>query len=158
VTADKWLADVLDEQKLPDGITLHSRLAAPEQQANLDVALMRRVIINLVENASQALTEPETTPRERSVTVASHVAAGWLEITVEDTGVGIPAEILPKVFDPLFSTRSFGTGLGLAVVKQVVEQHGGKIAIVSTLGKGTRVAILLPLDAVAAKPTGRIAA
>lgn len=97
-------------------------------------------------------------PRERSITVASHVAAGWLEITVEDTGIGIPNEILPKVFDPLFSTRGFGTGLGLAVVKQVVEQHGGKIAIASTPGKGTRVAILLPLDAAASKTAGKIAA
>jgi NO-binding membrane sensor protein with MHYT domain len=158
VTVDKWLADVLDEQKLPEGITLHRRLAAPEQQANLDVALMRRVLINLIENAGQALTEEGLAPRERSITVASHLAAGWLEITVEDTGIGIPKEILAKVFDPLFSTRSFGTGLGLAVVKQVVEQHSGKIAIASTPGKGTKVSLLLPLDGAAAKPTGQIAA
>jgi NO-binding membrane sensor protein with MHYT domain len=158
VTADKWLGDVLDEQKLPDGITLHRHLAAPEQQADLDVALMRRVLINLLENASQALTEPETTPRERLITVASQVTAGWLEITVEDTGVGIAAEVLPKIFDPLFSTRNFGTGLGLAVVKQVVEQHGGKITIVSVPGKGTKVSLLLPLGATAAKTAGKIAA
>jgi NO-binding membrane sensor protein with MHYT domain len=157
VTADKWLESVLDDQKLPEEITLVRRLGAPGSQANLDVTLMRRAIGNLVENASQAVTELGTLPRERRITVASHVTAGWLEIAIEDTGIGIPSEILPKVFDPLFSTRNFGTGLGLAVVKQVVEQHEGKITIVSTPGEGTRVALRLPLD-ITPKSTDKVAA
>ena len=66
------------------------------------------------------------------------------EIVFEDTGPGIPADVLPKVFEPLFTTKSFGTGLGLATVKQIIDQHGGAIAMESELGKGTRVLITLP--------------
>ena len=62
---------------------------------------------------------------------------------VADTGGGIPADVLPKVFEPLFSTKSFGTGLGLPMVKQIVEQHGGTITIASEAGKGTRVTVRL---------------
>ena len=156
VTADKWLADLLDEQKLAEGIVLQRRLGAAEQQADIDVTLMRRALANLIENASQALTEEGTNPRERRITVGSDISAGWLEIFVEDTGIGIAPDVLPKVFEPLFSTRAFGTGLGLAVVKQVVEQHHGKITIASKPGQGTRVAILLPLDTPA--HSGKIAA
>jgi len=146
VTADKWLADLLDAQKLPEGVMLQRHLAAGGQQANIDPTLMRRAMVNLIENASQALTEEGKNLRERRITIGSDVTAGWLAIVVEDTGIGIAPDILPKVFEPLFSTRSFGTGLGLAVVKQVVDQHSGKITIESKPGHGTRVAILLPLD------------
>jgi signal transduction histidine kinase len=64
---------------------------------------------------------------------------------VEDTGPGIAPENLERVFEPLFSTKSFGTGLGLPTVKQIVEQHGGSIRIESEVGRGTRVLIRLPL-------------
>ncbi len=125
---------------------LQRQLGATGQQANIDPTLMRRALANLIENASQALTEEGKNLRERRITVGSDITAGWLEIFVADTGIGIAPDILPKVFEPLFSTRAFGTGLGLAVVKQVVEQHHGKITIESKPGHGTRVAILLPLD------------
>ena len=67
-----------------------------------------------------------------------------MEIAVEDTGPGIPPDILPRIFEPLFSTKSFGTGLGLSTVKQIVEQHNGTIAVASTVGQGTTVRIRLP--------------
>lgn len=147
VTADRWLTDLLDELKLPDGVKLVRRLDAPGRQLELDAALMRRVIVNLTENASQAMSEASETARDKVITIGTRVAGDRLDITVEDTGTGIPNDILHRVFDPLFSTKSFGTGLGLAVVKQVVEQHRGRIEIASVPGKGTKVTLLLPLAA-----------
>jgi signal transduction histidine kinase len=158
ITVDKWLEDVLGEYKIPDGITMARRLTASGRQAELDVSLMRRVMVNLIENASQAMSDPETAPREKLVTIGSRMVGERLEITVEDTGIGIPSEVLPKVFNPLFSTKNFGTGLGLAVVKQVVEQHGGSIAIASLPGEGTIVTLLVPASAAGAKEAKKIAA
>ena len=158
VTVDAWLVEVLNEQKLPGGVMLARCLVTGDRQANFDVNLMRRVLGNLIENASQALTEEGNTPRDRLIIVSSRIVADRLEIAVEDTGVGIPAEILPRVFDPLFSTRSFGTGLGLAVVKQVVEQHHGKIDIASEPGHGTRVSLSIPLGLAVSTPASQIAA
>src|SRR6185312_7591976 len=80
-----------------------------------------------------------------SITVRTAVAANRLEVQVRDTGGGVPEEVLPKIFEPLFSTKGFGVGLGLPTVKQIVEQHGGTIAISSEAGKGATVKVSLPL-------------
>jgi NO-binding membrane sensor protein with MHYT domain/anti-sigma regulatory factor (Ser/Thr protein kinase) len=145
---DDWLQTVLDEQRLPEGVTLARALGVG--QASVDAGLLRRVIENLIENACQAVAEHHE-PGERRVTVASRVSGDGLEISVADTGAGIPASILPKVFDPLFSTKSFGTGLGLPVAKEIVEQHGGTIAIESVEGSGTKVTLRIPAPPAAAK-------
>lgn len=65
-------------------------------------------------------------------------------ITIEDSGVGIPEDVKPKIFQPLFTTKSKGQGFGLAVVKRLVEVQGGTIGFESELGKGTRFIIQLP--------------
>ena len=143
VTVDPWLGEVLDDQKMPDGVALVRRLDAPGGRVSGDLERLRRVVINLVENAVQAMLEPAG--RDRQVTVATRLVDRQFELVVEDTGAGIPPEVLPKVFEPLFSTKSFGTGLGLATVKQIVEEHDGSVAIASEIGRGTRVTLLLPL-------------
>ena len=139
VAPDAWLDEILSEQRLAEGITLERKFGA-DCTIEIDAEQMRRVVINLVENAAQAIAD---TARERRITVSTARAGGTFEMAVEDTGSGIASDILPKVFEPLFSTKSFGTGLGLPVVKQIVEQHGGSIAIASEPGKGTRVSIKL---------------
>ena len=72
------------------------------------------------------------------------MANGGYDLMVEDNGPGIAPDVLAKVFEPLFSTKSFGTGLGLPTAKQIVEQHAGTIAITSEVGRGTSVSVRLP--------------
>ncbi len=136
---DPWIAEIVDEQRFPADITLVRALDA-DCLIEIDPERMRRVLINLVENAAQAMTEPDGA---RRITISSACIGSQFELAVEDTGSGIPNDVLPKVFEPLFSTKSFGTGLGLPMVKQIVEQHGGTIAITSEPGKGTRVTVRL---------------
>lgn len=141
--ADSWLEEVLKEQTLPDGVVLRPEFGARGHQLSFDSERLRRVFINLIENAAQAMTDNA----ERHITVSTSASNDWYEVAVEDTGSGIPSDILPKVFEPLFSTKPFGTGLGLPTVRQIVEQHGGTVEITSHIGSGTRVIVRLPKHA-----------
>jgi PAS domain S-box-containing protein len=143
---DRWLGDVLDEQKIPDGIALSRDLGAGGTTVTFDPERLRRVIVNLVDNAAQALGPNVLSGREASIDVSTREVPGQIEIVVADSGPGIPSDVLPKIFEPLFSTKSFGTGLGLPTVKQIVEQHGGHVSVTSEVGGGTRVTIRLPLQ------------
>jgi PAS domain S-box-containing protein len=142
---EDWLAEVLDEQKLPENVTLSRGFGAPGVVAAFDPDRLRRVIVNLVENAAQSLGDAEREGRRLEIAVETRQSDRQIEIAVIDTGQGIPPDVLPKIFEPLFSTKSFGTGLGLPTVKQIVEQHGGEIEVSSELGAGTRVLVRLPL-------------
>ena len=104
---------------------------------------VNQVFLNLVTNAAQAMERPDgaiviTTRREGADAIAVEVA---------DNGKGIPPEVLPKIFDPFFTTKEVGkgTGLGLSIVYKIVEQHGGRIDVKSTVGKGTVFTVVLPM-------------
>jgi signal transduction histidine kinase len=145
VRFDRWLADLLAEQTVSPAIAVSTEFGAGDTLATLDADRIRRVVINLIENAAQALSElpPE---RDQRITVRTALENGQLVFAVEDTGPGIPPENLSRVFEPLFSTKTFGTGLGLPTVKQIVNQHRGIIAVDSAVGRGTRVMVRLPLQ------------
>ena len=72
------------------------------------------------------------------------VTVGPGSIEVADDGTGIPAELLPRIFEPRFSTTTSGSGLGLAIVRRLVEGWGGEIAVESAVGRGTRIVVSLP--------------
>jgi signal transduction histidine kinase len=146
VRFDRWVAEVVAEQNIAPSVSVTTQLAAGETEVAMDPDRMRRVVINLVDNAVQAMVDLPA-EHEKRVTVRTDVANGELTATVEDTGPGIAPENLSRIFEPLFSTKSFGTGLGLPTVKQVVNQHGGIIEVTSEVGKGTCVIVRLPLEA-----------
>lgn len=108
-------------------------------------SLINQVFLNLITNAAQATSEAggiitlRTAAKDRD-----HVV-----IEVEDNGHGIPEQVLPKIFDPFFSTKEVGegTGLGLSIAYKIVEQHGGRITVASKVGVGTRFTIVLPVVA-----------
>jgi signal transduction histidine kinase len=141
---DLWVEEVIAEQIIAPPVSLSLELAAGEAEVPIDRDRMRRVIINLVENAVHALAElpPD---REKRITLRTHSVEGELVLSIADTGPGIAPETLERIFEPLFSTKSFGTGLGLPTVKQIVNQHGGSIAVDSTPGQGSCVSVRLPL-------------
>ncbi|HML09559.1 MAG TPA: ATP-binding protein [Stellaceae bacterium] len=146
VNFDEWLRDVLAEHGLPPAITLVEEYAAGDAVVRIDADRIRHVVINLVDNAAQALGEMPPGGEPPRIAVKSAIVGDALELTVADTGPGISPENMARIFEPLFSTKSFGAGLGLSTVKQIVVQHGGTIGIDSELGIGTRVAIRLPVE------------
>ncbi len=104
-----------------------------------DESQIRLVLLNIVMNALQVM------PEEGNLTVASTKKEESVEIKVSDTGEGITPPNLEKIFDPLFSTKFEGTGLGLSVCREIVLAHKGTINAESEVGKGTTVSITLPL-------------
>jgi signal transduction histidine kinase len=146
--ADEWLLDVLRDLHLPPTLRLTHKLGAQDCKIAIDPERMRRVVINLIDNAAQAMAEPASDGTAKTIFVGTEASQTHFVLTIEDTGVGIAADVLPKIFEPLFSTKSFGTGLGLPTVKQIVEQHEGSIELTSELGAGTRVVVRLPIPSV----------
>ncbi len=114
-----------------------------------DGGQIAQVLINLLTNARDAMREQGG----GRITVSGQVVNGQLELAVQDTGVGIPAELLPQIFQPFVTTKgaiggskTSGTGLGLAICHTIVESHGGTINVQSTLGKGTTMTIRIPFE------------
>jgi signal transduction histidine kinase len=103
------------------------------------------VIVNVLNNAVDAMREKGPFERRNQLTVSTQVIDGRLEIVISDTGCGIPDENMDRIFEPLFSTKSFGVGLGLSIVKSIMEQHGGGVEIDTQVGVGTSVALWLPM-------------
>lgn len=121
------------------GIRVATELRADLPMLPLDANQMKQAFYNLIRNAIQAMPEGGT------LTIASSFNDFEVRIAFEDTGKGISAENMGNLFQPFFTTRRTGTGLGLLIVRRIVREHGGEIDIESREGHGTRVSIYLPL-------------
>lgn len=144
---DAWLEAVLDEYPFPESIEVERALGAPIT-IELDGERFRRVILNLLDNAVQAMTDAAWQPQAgapRRISVHTAVFGQELQLSLADTGPGIRPEHLDKLFEPLFTTKSFGIGLGLAAVRRIVGQHDGTIAVDGSAGPGVCFTIRLPL-------------
>lgn len=104
---------------------------------------INQVFLNLINNAAQAMKSADGVI---TITTRSE-GANRVAVEIEDNGEGIPPEVMSKIFDPFFTTKEVGkgTGLGLSIVYKIIEQHGGKISVDSTVGVGTKFTVLLPL-------------
>jgi PAS domain S-box-containing protein len=156
---DSWLADLLAKYAAPEGIAIQHELRAGTEVA-IDPEWFRHALVNLIDNAIQALQDPAWHPpaaHARRITVRTERAGRHVRICVSDTGPGIPTDVLPRIFEPLFTTKGFGVGLGLPTVSQIIEKHGGAIDVDSSVGNGTTVAIWLPRSG-DSQPTERDAA
>jgi signal transduction histidine kinase len=130
--------DALPLAKIPRRIRVVD-LTKKEPRVEADVDKMRRVFVNIMTNAADAM------PKGGTLTITSKNSSDNLQITFTDTGVGMSAEVMQKLWNPLFTTKTQGTGLGLMIVKRLVEAHGGKIwAESASEGKGATFTLTLP--------------
>lgn len=104
-----------------------------------DETKLRQAVVNLLKNAA------ESSPTGSSISLCITADSHTLHLKVSDQGCGINPEDLQKIFEPFHTTKSFGTGLGLPIVKRIIDSHGGRLSIKSKEGAGTTVHIRLPL-------------
>jgi len=123
---------------VPENIKASSIVDADVKKLNSDQTIVKRIIENLILNAIQAM------PNGGRLTVKARKEQGDSVITVEDTGGGIPENVRPKLFTPLFTTKSKGQGFGLAVVKRMTEALEGTVTFETEVGKGTMFIVRLP--------------
>jgi signal transduction histidine kinase len=130
---------VLTPEARKTGVRIIPDCAASVPAVNGDSAMLRQAFLNLALNACQAMPNGGTLRL-----TCSPASRNRVEIRVEDSGVGIPPEHLPKIFDLYFTTKDHGTGVGLSMVYRIVQLHDGEIEVQSTPGRGTTFKVLLP--------------
>lgn len=145
VAAASLVASVLDvaaAEARENQIALEEELAAELADLSVDRLRLEQTLLNLVINAIQACGEGGV------VTLRARSATGddGMDFVIEDTGPGIPAEVLPQLFEPFFTTRAAGTGLGLANARKIAEDHGGHIRAENRPGGGARFTVHLPRE------------
>ena len=146
VTIDTWLKHIIDEQQFSEEIDLQQEYALPGIKVMIDEERLRRAIINVLENALQAMADNNSQPISSAhLRINTGIRNQRVEMVISDTGPGIAADVLPRIFEPLFSTKGFGTGLGLPTVKRIMELHGGGIEVDTVPKRGTCVTLWLPL-------------
>jgi PAS domain S-box-containing protein len=127
-------------------VTIERDLRAESALVSGDRELLKQMLLNLVLNALQAMPSQGALyiSTSRVTTLPGGAACDGLQIEIRDTGLGIPEEHLEKIFDPFFTTNKSGTGLGLSVVHQIVDQHSGFIHVESEQNAGTTFRVILP--------------
>ena len=121
------------------GLTVKLKLARQLTATPIDPTQMQQVLVNLVKNSMHAMTQGGT------LTLQTGEGADGVWMSVEDTGGGIPQEQINRIFEPFYTTKKKGTGLGLMIVQRIVRAHGGRIELESHVGRGTTFRVWLPL-------------
>lgn len=133
------IEEILADSEMPENISVKMAFDRATPRICLDQELIRRALRNLITNAVQAM------PDGGSLEILCGVEGGFVLVQFKDNGEGISGEDVKRVFEPSFTTRQGGSGLGLAIVEDTIERHKGIIQIESSKGKGTTVALRLPI-------------
>jgi len=136
LSAGQVLDKALLMVKIPPNIKLVNSVDG--EMLKVDEGKVVRVFANLLKNAVEAMPEGGT------LTLTSSREDDYTYVSFSDTGRGIEETVLPKIFTPLFTTKAQGMGFGLSISKRIVEAHGGKITVQSSLGKGTTFTVIFP--------------
>jgi two-component system, sporulation sensor kinase E len=121
------------------GITLKEKLARSLPAVSMDPAQIRQALVNLIKNAIQAMSKGGV------LKVQTDLGVEGVVVSVADTGGGIPEEQINRIFEPFYTTKKKGSGLGLMIVQRIVREHRGRIDLESHVGKGSVFRIWLPL-------------
>ena len=158
------IADFFAPQADDAGVRLRLDLLADPHVASVDASLLKQALLNLMINATQAMTDARTakppkphgganelhlrttnaTPRRNGKRERTAGETAALCIHITDTGPGIPDDVLPRIFEPYFSRKRGGTGLGLPTTKRIIEEHAGHLNVHTDPGRGTSFTITLP--------------
>jgi signal transduction histidine kinase len=121
------------------GVTVNTKLSRNLTATPVDATQLQQVLVNLVKNAMQAMTTGG------ALTLQTGETGDDVWVSVSDTGGGIPQELISRIFEPFYTTKKKGTGLGLMIVQRIVRAHDGRIELESNVGRGTTFRIWLPL-------------
>ncbi len=151
------MVDFYLPQATSSGIRLRTQLDADAGQVQLDSTLFKQAVLNLLINATQAMVESRyggsSHGGSEDLIIRTQKTTDGVAVHVIDTGPGIEAANLQKIFHPYFTTKKGGTGLGLATTRRVINEHGGHVSVHSEPGRGTDFTIFLPRGE---KPTSRV--
>lgn len=141
IRINDWLEELLSVYPFPPHIVVDKHFDPTNPVVEIDKTEMQQAVRNLVGNGIEVMPAP----KGGKVTIRSVIPeAGWVRIDIADAGSGIPQDVLDKIFAPFFTTKARGTGLGLAVVRKVVDHHKGRVDVESTVGVGTTFKLSIP--------------
>lgn len=140
------MTDFVGPTAAAKGIRIKTFLAPDIPPIPLDRDLFRQALLNILLNAEQAMPEGGSITIQASMACDETRRQPTVLLQVIDTGHGIPADALERIFEPFYSTKENGNGLGLPTTKRIVEAHGGSIAVETSSGRGTCVTVQLPVS------------
>lgn len=164
IAVDDWVEQHIDEVEAPEGIRVRLELDS-NAEILIDGEKLRQAFVNILQNAYQAAAPEDMNggadnrgagnggassgnansgDAGREVLVRTWISDGSVALSIVDDGPGIAPEVRRRIFEPLFSTKAFGVGLGMPLIKRIAEEHGGSVKVDSEPGTGTSVTILLP--------------
>jgi PAS domain S-box-containing protein len=148
---DDWLKGVIEEEarKLPAALNISVDLGLGDREIPFDPMRLQRAVVNLISNASEAMLgtaeQPLTNPTvDARILISTYFKDEFVSLRISDNGPGMKPDVLARIREPLFTTKSFGTGLGVPAVEQIAVQHGGRLDVRSTEGKGSVFTVWLP--------------
>lgn len=139
ISLGSLLSEALSMVQVPEKVTVVNQFS-DTAKIYVDMDKLERVFVNLIRNAIDAM------PKGGAISIVGIEANDHLQLSFADTGIGIPDDVLPKIFSPLFTTKAQGMGFGLAICKRIVEAHGGTITVQTEKTKGTTFTVTLPLE------------
>jgi C4-dicarboxylate-specific signal transduction histidine kinase len=135
------VASLLERDARARGVRFELATASEPARVHADTVELRQMVLNLAINALDAVM---TVSGQRSIAIGTRAAGDWVELFVRDTGPGLPLGAKSRIFEPFFTTKEHGLGMGLAIVRSLVERHGGSIAVETHAEGGAVFRVVMP--------------